>query len=272
VTAPLRLGVTGAQGRMGQAVVRAAQQTPGVVVAAATEREGSPVLGQDVGTLCGLGALGVPVEDSLARALRRGVDVVVDFTSPQATASHAGLCAQAGVALVTGTTGLQAVHVQALEAAARLVPVVAAPNMSVGVNVMLEVAGLLARRLGPGFDAEVLEIHHRHKKDAPSGTAVRLAELLVEALGRSPDDVRTTRSGEVGARPEREIGVQALRGGDVVGEHTVYFLGAGERLELTHRATSREQFAFGALRAARFCQGRAPGLYGMKHVLGGEGG
>ena len=261
----VRVVVTGVGGRMGGTLVRLISRTPGLVACGGTERAGSPLLGKDGG--------GFTVEEDLGRAIREGRgQVVVDFTSPEAGAAHARACVEAGAALVIGTTGLDAGAKAELSRAAEKVPVVQSPNMSVGVNVMFKVAAELARLLGPGYDAEIVETHHRMKKDAPSGTALKLAEEVAAALGRDGQSFRFERHGQLGERPPREIGIQALRGGDVVGEHTVFFLGDGERLELTHRASSRDQFALGALRAASWAAGRTPGLYDMADVLGLKGG
>jgi 4-hydroxy-tetrahydrodipicolinate reductase len=239
-----------------------------MALAAAVERPGYPA-GQDAGAAAGLPPLGVLITDDLAGALARRPDVVLDFTTFEASAACAEACARAGVALVIGSTGFTPEARARVAAAARRVPIVLSPNMSVGVNAMFELVRRAAAALGDAYDVEIVEMHHRMKKDAPSGTAVRLAEVAAEALGRDPRaDLRFQRSGMVGERPPREIGVQALRGGDVVGEHTVLFAGMGERLEITHRATSREQFARGAVRAARWVVGKPAGLYDMRHVLG----
>jgi 4-hydroxy-tetrahydrodipicolinate reductase len=212
--------------------------------------------------------VGVAIVDDLAKALP-GADVVVDFTSHEASARHAEACAEAGVALVIGSTGFTPEAKARVAAAARRVPVVLSPNMSVGVNVLFELVRQAAAVLGDAYDVEIVEIHHNKKRDAPSGTAVRLGEVAAEALGRDPKDALAyARHGILGERPPWQIGVQTLRGGDVVGEHTVYFCGEGERLELTHRATSRDQFARGAVRAARWIAGRPAGLYDMADVLG----
>lgn len=212
--------------------------------------------------------LGIPVERELGPVLQRGAQVVVDFSSPEACAEAAGLAAERGVPFVSGTTGLDESQQTLLRKAAERIPLLHAPNMSVGVQLLLRLVAEAARAMGEGFDAEILEIHHRHKKDAPSGTALRLAETLAEALGRNlSQEGRYGREGQVGARTAGEIGVMALRGGDVVGEHTVYFLGEGERIELTHKASSRSAFASGAIRAAKWIVGKPAGLYGMKDVL-----
>ena len=264
--------VTGAAGRMGGQIIRLLQATEGFALAGATERPG-PAVGQDAGTLAGGKAAGVAVRDDLGRALEGGkAQVVVDFTAFEASAAHAETCATRGVAVVIGSTGFTPEARRRVEAASRTVAVVLSPTMSVGVNVLFSLVERAARALGDAYDVEVVEMHHRAKKDAPSGTAVKLAEVAAAALGRDPQrDLAYARHGMIGERPPRQIGVQTLRGGDVVGEHTVLFAGQGERLELTHRATSREQFARGALRAAAWAAGRKPGLYDMRDVLGLEG-
>jgi len=263
----VKVVVTGAGGRMGTQIVRLAHGTEGMVVAGAVDRPGPPI-GKDAGALAGLGPIGVPVVDDLAKALA-GADAVIDFTSHEASAVHAEVCAGRGVPLIIGSTGFTPEAKARVAAAARRIPVVLSPNMSVGVNVLFELVRQAAKILGDGYDVEILEIHHKKKRDAPSGTAVRLGEVAAEALGRDAKDVLAyARHGILGERPPWQIGVQTLRGGDVVGEHTVYFCGEGERLELTHRATSREQFARGAVRAAQWIAGRGPGLYDMADVLG----
>ncbi|HEX8910029.1 MAG TPA: 4-hydroxy-tetrahydrodipicolinate reductase [Anaeromyxobacteraceae bacterium] len=263
----IRAVVTGVSGRMGGHILRAVR-AEGLAVAGATERPGFAA-GLDAGVAAGLPPLGVPVSADLRETLRRGADVVVDFTSFEASAAHAEICAAERVALVIGSTGFTPAARARVEAAAKAVPIVLSPNMSVGVNVLFELVRQAARVLGDAYDVEIVEMHHRKKKDAPSGTAMRLAEVAAEALGRDPvKDLAFARHGLIGERPAREIGVQTLRGGDVVGDHTVYFAGEGERLELIHRATSRDQFARGAVRAAQWVVGRPPGLYDMADVLG----
>jgi len=265
----IRTIITGVTGRMGSTLLRLARDAEDLQVVGATERPGSVAVGLDAGLATRLGALEVQVVDDLGRALDAAkADVVVDFTSAEVSMAHAEACAARGVAMVVGSTGFTPESTAALAAYAKSIPVVATPNMSVGVNVVFRMAAELARVLGPEFDVEVLDAHHRMKKDAPSGTALRLAEAVAGALGRSKADFTFARKGAVGPRPAGEIGVQTLRGGDVVGEHTVFFFGEGERVELTHRATSRDQFGLGALRAARWVVGRAPGLYDMGDVLG----
>lgn len=263
----IKVVVTGAAGRMGTQIVRLVRATEGMALAGAVERPGGAV-GQDAGTLAGLGPVGVAVVDELAKALP-GADAVIDFTSHEASARHAGTCAEKGVPLVIGSTGFTPEAKAAVAAAAKRIPVVLSPNMSVGVNVLFELVRQAAQVLGDAYDVEIVELHHKKKRDAPSGTAVRLAEVAAEALGRDPKDALAyARHGILGERPPWQIGVQTLRGGDVVGEHTVFYCGEGERLELTHRATSREQFARGAIRAARWIAGKPAGLYDMADVLG----
>ncbi|MEW6433445.1 MAG: 4-hydroxy-tetrahydrodipicolinate reductase [Myxococcota bacterium] len=268
MTTPVKVVVTGVSGRMGSLLVRLVRDSDGFTLVGGTDKPGTAAIGLDVGLASHLGVLEVETVDALEKALP-GADVVIDFTTPEASVAHAKACAAAKVPLVVGSTGFSPEAKAAMAEAAKHVAVVMAPNMSVGVNLVIEVARELARRLGEDFDVEVVETHHRMKKDAPSGTALRLAEEIAAGLGRSTDVIRTARSGLVGERPKKEIGVQALRGGDVVGEHTVFFLGDGERIELTHRATSREQFGRGALRAARWVVGKPAGLYDMTHVLKG---
>jgi 4-hydroxy-tetrahydrodipicolinate reductase len=265
----IRTVITGVTGRMGSTLVRMVRDEPGMSVVGGLERKGHGAVGLDVGLATRLGPLEVPVGDDLEETLRVSKpDVVIDFTSAEASSEYARVCADAGVALVVGSTGFSAAAKAEVTRAATKVPVVMAPNMSVGVNLMIKVAAQLAKVLGDAYDVEVVETHHRLKKDAPSGTALRLAEEIAHALGRTPDDFRFERHGQIGERPTKQIGIQSVRGGDVVGEHTVLFLGEGERVELTHRATSREQFGKGAVRAARWVVGRVPGLYDMQDVLG----
>jgi 4-hydroxy-tetrahydrodipicolinate reductase len=248
VTAPLGIAVVGAAGRMGQALIRAAGDTPGVRVVAATEVAGHAAVGTDAGEVAGVGRLGVLVSADLATALE-GVRVVIDFATAEATTGTMAAAAGRGVAAVVGTTALGPAGRAALTAAAARVPIVLAPNMSVGMNLLFALLPQAARVLGDGFDVGVTEIHHRAKRDAPSGTALRLCEVLRDAVGH-------------------DVPAVSLRGGSVVGDHTAFFLGPGERLEITHHAESREPFARGALRAALWVARQAPGLYDMQDVLG----
>lgn len=268
----LRLVVCGAAGRMGGRVLHIVRSEQGMEVTGATERAEAPQVGLDAGTAAGSGPIGVKISGSLEAALERGADVVIDFTAPAASLRHAQVCAARKVPLVIGTTGLSAQARAEIATRAREIPVVLAPNMSIGVNVLFRILWQAARALGPDYEVEIVEMHHRAKKDAPSGTALRLAELAADALGTDLDSAAVyQRYGDTGARRPGAIGVQALRGGDVVGEHTVHFLADGERLELTHRATSRDNFARGAVRAARWVVGKPAGLYDMQDVLGFKG-
>ena len=254
---------------MGLALLRAVRDDVRFSLVGGTVRPGSGLNGQDAGVLAGVGPLGVPLFEEVEAAFAKvRPEVVIDFSHPDATAQWADVCGPGGAALVVGTTGLSGAVRERLDRAARSTAVVLSPNMSVGINVLFDVAAHLVRLLGEGWDVEVLELHHRHKRDAPSGTALRLAEVLARASGRDASVFRLARAGEVGPRAPTEIGLQTLRGGDVVGEHTVYFLSDGERIELTHRASSREQFARGAVRAAAWACAQEPGLYSMQDVLG----
>jgi 4-hydroxy-tetrahydrodipicolinate reductase len=264
-----RVSVHGAAGRMGRNITKLLVEDKGATLVSAIERPGSPAIGQDVAVLNGFAEpLGVVITASLESALERA-EVVIDFSLPVAARALFDACAARKVAAVVGTTGLDAAARGALDALAKVAPVVAAPNYSIGVNALWAIAAQAVRVLGPEFDIEIVEMHHKHKVDAPSGTAVRLAEVVAQARGLEAKTAsRHGRAGQVGARTSDEIGMHALRGGDVVGDHTLILAGPGERIELTHRAHSREIFALGAVRAAHFVVGRAPGLYDMADVLG----
>jgi 4-hydroxy-tetrahydrodipicolinate reductase len=257
----MRLAVVGASGRMGRAVVRLAGAQGMSIVCAV----GTTDVGRDAGDLAGIGPIGVCVVDGIGAIGDTKADVVIDFSSPTATAAMAPLAASQRAAIVTGTTGLGAEAREALAKAALQVPVLAEPNMSVGVAVLSKLVKM-AVSMCPGFDLEIVEVHHRAKVDAPSGTALRLAEVAAEARGSG--SMVHGRHGRPGPRGDDEVGMHAVRGGDVIGDHTVHLLGGGERLELTHRATSRDVFAYGALRAASFLAGKAPGPYTLRDVLG----
>jgi len=258
----IRAAVAGAGGRMGSRILAALREEKDFTVAGAFERADSEHVGRE--------AAGTWIAAGIEPVLESGADVVIDFTAPAASLHHAKVCARRGVALVIGTTGFSAAQQDELRAAASRIPLLLAPNMSVGVNVLFRLVAEAARALGPAYEIEILELHHRMKRDAPSGTALRLAEVAADARGLhvSGDAFVYERHGETGARKPGTIGVQSLRGGDVVGDHTVHFLADGERLELTHRATSRDNFAHGAVRAARWISGRKPGFYDMQDVLG----
>lgn len=259
--------IAGSAGRMGRTLIETLAGAPDQVLHAALEHPDSPAVGRDAGELAG-GACGVPIRSDIDRALA-GADVLVDFTRPVATMIHAEACLRHGVKLVIGTTGFAEAEKARLAEIATQVAMVMAPNMSVGVNVLLRLIDLAARTLGEGYDVEIIEAHHRYKVDAPSGTALRMGEVAAAALGR---DLRACavygREGVTGERKASTIGFATVRGGDVVGDHTVLFAGIGERVELTHKASSRATFAQGALRAARFLAGRASGMHDMQDVLG----
>jgi 4-hydroxy-tetrahydrodipicolinate reductase len=261
MTAPRKLLVVGAMGRMGEAVRAALAGEPTLVLHAALEARGHPAVGREI-------APGVVLADDPKQALA-GCDVAIDFTVPAATIATLRVAADLGVAYVAGTTGLGEDERAELALLARRIPILHAPNFSVSVNLLIWLTREAARRLGPGFDAEIVELHHAAKRDAPSGTALRLAEAIAEARGVPlSDHLVLERAGETGARPPGSIGVQALRGGDNPGEHGVLFVGAGERLELHHRSHTRDHFARGALRAAAWLAGRRPGLYRVEDLLG----
>jgi 4-hydroxy-tetrahydrodipicolinate reductase len=264
-----RIAMHGAAGRMGRSIVKVLAEDRGATLVSAIDRAGNPLLGQDAGVLAGLPEpLGVVLTSSLSTALEHA-EVVIDFSLPDAAAALFAACAERRVGAVVGTTGLDGPAKAALDALTKVAPVVVAPNYSVGVNVLWALAAQAVRLLGPEYDIEIVEMHHHHKVDAASGTAVRLTEVVAQARGLDPQrSVVAGRSGQVGARRSDEIGVHALRGGDVVGDHTLILAGPGERIELTHRAHTREIFARGAVRAAHWVVGRPPGLYEMADVLG----
>jgi 4-hydroxy-tetrahydrodipicolinate reductase len=264
----LRLGIAGAGGRMGQMLVREAQALKDARIAAASEGPSSPVLGKDAGDLAGVGHLGVAIAADAA-ALFAASDVVLDFTVPAASLAHATLAASTGTALVVGTTGVPPDRERAFADAGKRAVVVRAANFSLGVNLLADLVERCARALDPAWDIEIVEMHHRHKVDAPSGTALALGHAAAKGRGVALADVTESgRHGVTGARKAGAIGFAALRGGDVAGEHAVVFAAEGERIELTHKATTRAIFAKGALRAALWTRGHPPGLYSMKDVLG----
>ena len=263
----LRVGIAGAGGRMGRALLEAASGTEGVAVGAALDVAGTPWIGRDAGELCA-GVRGVKVGSDVAAALS-ACDLLIDFTRPEGTLAHVAACRAARKKLVIGTTGFKPEEVARIREAAKDIAIVMAPNMSVGVNVALKLVDLATRALGPDYDIEVFEMHHKLKVDAPSGTALKLGEAAAKARGTTLErDGAYARHGVTGERKAGAIGFSVARGGDVVGDHTVYFAAAGERVEITHRATSRTNFAQGAIRAAKFLQARPAGLYDMEDVLG----
>lgn len=265
---PLRIAVTAAAGRMGQRLVALAHQGEGTVLAAATESSTHGQLGHDAGMVAGIGPIDVTISPDLAHEVGRA-DVVIDFSAPAATVAHARIAGAAKVPIVIGTTGLSDTAQEQVDAALAGVPYVQAPNMSVGVNLLFKLLDLATRALGEGYDVEIVETHHRHKVDAPSGTALRMGEVVARARGVSLATHGVfARHGQTGPRRRGTIGLQSLRVGDVAGDHTVVFGADGERVELGHRATSRDTFALGALRAARWVVDRPPGRYDMQDVLG----
>jgi len=260
--------VAGAAGRMGKRIIYMLHQNHETNLVGAFEKPDNPSLSKDAGLVAGAGELGVKIESSLEGAIDKG-EVLIDFTTPQATVENIRMAASRGLAMVIGTTGITGDMLKEVETLARKIRCVLAPNMSVGVNVMFKIVGDIARIVGKDYDMEVLEVHHRLKKDAPSGTAMRLAQILAEATDRDLEKVGVyERKGMIGERTDEEIGIQTWRAGDITGEHTVMFGGIGERLELIHRAHNRDNFARGAVRAALWAVKQPNGLYDMQDVLG----
>lgn len=262
-----QIAIAGSSGRMGRALIEAVAQSADFRLKAALEMPGNPLLGKDAGEQVG-SPNGVRISADLERALP-GCDVLVDFTRPEGTLAHLELCRKHGVSLVIGTTGFSPEQKQRIAEAAKTISIVMAPNMSVGVNLTFKLIELAAKVLNEGYDIEIIEAHHRHKVDAPSGTALRMGEMAAHALGRDLAQCAVYgREGVTGERKASTIGFATVRGGDIVGDHTALFAGTGERVEITHRAASRATFALGALRAARFLATRKSGLFDMQDVLG----
>lgn len=260
--------VVGAAGRMGCRLVSLIKESASLTLAGAVEVPGHPAIGNDAGEIAGAGYAGVPITHDLSSLMTRS-DVIIDFSAPDATLGHLRIATQHRRAMVIGTTGFSPSQRNELTSLANLIPCVWSPNMSVGINLICKVIADMARVLGDDYDIEVIEAHHRLKKDAPSGTALRIAEVLATAMNRDLDHVGVyTRKGMIGERPKDAIGIQTIRAGDIVGDHTILFGGIGERIEITHRASSRDTFARGALRAAMWVVKQPPGLYGMEDVLG----
>ncbi|CAM3488929.1 4-hydroxy-tetrahydrodipicolinate reductase [Halomonas lysinitropha] len=266
-----RIAIVGVAGRMGRTLVNAVQQDAGATLAGGIVEPGSSLVGVDIGELAGVGKLGVTAVDSL-ETIADDIEVLIDFTAPQVTLANLAFCAEHGKRIVIGTTGLNDAELAELDAFRDRVPMVFAPNMSVGVNLTLKLLETAAKALGDeGYDIEVIEAHHRHKVDAPSGTALKMGEVVAESLGRSLKEHGVfERVGHCGPRDPKEIGFATVRAGDIVGEHTVMFATEGERIEITHKASSRMTFAKGAVRAARWVAGQANGRYSMQDVLGLE--
>jgi 4-hydroxy-tetrahydrodipicolinate reductase len=262
----IRFAIAGSAGRMGRTLIEAVLTAEDAELAAALEHPSSPFIGKDAGELIGA-PCGVPVSADIDAALSKA-DCLIDFTRPEGTLEHLAVCRKRGVHLVIGTTGFSVEQRQAISDAASEIPIVFAPNMAVGVNAVFKLLDIAAKILNEGYDVEVIEAHHRHKVDAPSGTALRMGEVVAEALDRYlPECAVYGREGHTGERPATQIGFSTIRGGDIVGDHTVLFAGTGERIEITHKAASRVPYAQGAMRAARFMQGKKQGLFDMQDVL-----
>jgi 4-hydroxy-tetrahydrodipicolinate reductase len=258
--------VVGAAGKMGSRIIYIIHETPSISLYRAVERPDHPSIGKDIGEVIGLGKMNIPLEGDLKKA---GGDVIINFTNPKSSIESLEFAKEAGLAIIIGTTGLNPEQLERMKELAKSVRCVFSPNMSVGVNVMFKVVQEVAQALGPDYDIEIFEAHHRLKKDSPSGTAVKLGELVAKAVGRDFGKVGIYgRKGMVGERTREEIGMQVIRAGDIVGEHTVLFGGIGERLEIIHRAHSRDNFARGAIRAALWVVNQPNGLYDMQDVLG----
>jgi len=264
----IKVVVAGAAGRMGCRLISLVKESSTLTLAGALEGRGHHSVGDDAGITAGAGRADIAITDDLAALMTRG-DVVIDFSAPQATMEHLRIVAEHGRAMVIGTTGFSARELDELRSLAQQIPCVFSPNMSVGVNLLYKVIGEMAKTLGDEYDIEVIEAHHRLKKDAPSGTALKIAEVLAQAVNRDLNEVGVyARKGLIGERSRSEIGIQTVRAGDIVGDHTILFGGMGERIEVTHRASSRDTFAGGALRAAQWIVTQPPGLYDMMDVLG----
>lgn len=264
----LKIAVAGAAGKMGSRITALSREYEGLSLAGAFEKKGSKDTGKDIGPIVGIGETGVRVTDSLEEIIHH-VDLIIDFTSIESTKQNLKTAAAHGKAMVIGTTGFSGDDLKEIGPLVMSIPCVMASNMSLGVNLLLKVLQDIARVLGNDYDIEIVEAHHRLKKDAPSGTAMKMAQVIAESVSRNLDDVAVyARKGIIGARTQKEIGIQTVRAGDIVGEHTVLFGGLGERIEITHKASSRDTFARGALKAALWLAGKPAGLYDMQDVLG----
>ena len=265
---PVAVAVNGVMGRMGLQIARLLSQNPSFRIVGGIERKGHSSVGVDIGLLIQGKNSGVMVTDDPSRITER-VDCIIDFSTPASTLAILEYARKKKISLVIGTTGISKEDTEMIHQAGKETAIVQSPNMSVLVNLLFKLVELAAETAGDSFDAEIVEVHHKNKIDAPSGTALKLADIIARACNRQlSDTARYERHGQIGTRPRGEIGIQALRGGDIVGEHTVMFIGTGERLEITHRATSRENFAQGALLAAQWIAGKTPGVYTMGDVLG----
>jgi 4-hydroxy-tetrahydrodipicolinate reductase len=263
---PFKIAIAGASGRMGQMLVDAVRAADDCVLTGALDIAGSLAIGRDAGAATGA-ATGVVITDDLRKGLQ-GCDALIDFTRPEGTLQHLRVCRDLGVAAVVGTTGFSEDQKAEIAEIAKHIPIMMAPNMSVGVNVTLKLLEMAAKALSTGYDIEIVEAHHRHKVDAPSGTALKMGEVIAEALGRDLKDCAVyAREGVTGERDPSSIGFATIRGGDIVGDHTVLFAGTGERIEISHKSSSRATYAQGSLRAVRFVSGKPAGLYDMFDVL-----
>lgn len=262
-----RIAIAGSAGRMGRTLIEAVLAADDMVLGGAFDVEGCAAVGRDAGEMLGA-STGVVIGADAGEAIGRA-DCLIDFTRPAGTLRHLAICREKGVAAVIGTTGFDAAGKREIEAAARDIAIVFAPNMSVGVNLVFRLLDVAARVLNEGYDVEIIEAHHRHKVDAPSGTALRMGEVVAKAIGRELSECAVYgREGHTGERPAKQIGFATIRGGDIVGDHTVLFAGGGERIEITHKSASRMPYAQGALRAGRYMRGRSSGLFDMQDVLG----
>jgi 4-hydroxy-tetrahydrodipicolinate reductase len=263
-----RIGVAGAAGRMGSRITALSKEYDGLQLGGAFERAGHKDAGKDAGLIAGIGETGIKLADSLESVIDN-VDVVISFATVDASKEHMRIAASKGKAIVIGTTGFSKEDMSAVNEASKKIPCVMSSNMSMGVNLLLKVLQDITRALGDDYDIEIIEAHHRMKKDAPSGTALKMAQVIADAVDRNLDEVGVyARKGIIGERTKKEIGIQAIRAGDIVGEHTVIFGGLGERIEVVHKVSSRDTFARGALRAALWLKGKPAGLYDMQDVLG----
>lgn len=264
---PMKIAVAGASGRMGRMLVEAILNSDDAILAGALDVAGAPSIGTDAAAFLGK-ASGVTIESSLVKGLA-AAEYLIDFTRPEGTLTHLEYCSTHGIKMIIGTTGFDEAGKAAISAAAKTTAIMFAPNMSVGVNVTMKLLEMAAKSFSEGYDIEIIEAHHRHKVDAPSGTAIKMGEVIAEALGRDLKDVAVyTREGVTGARDPSSIGFATIRGGDIVGDHTVLFAGIGERIEISHKSSSRVTYAHGSLRAARFLAKKTAGLYDMQDVLG----
>ncbi|WP_141266094.1 4-hydroxy-tetrahydrodipicolinate reductase [Thermodesulfovibrio sp. Kuro-1] len=264
----IKIAVCGAAGRMGSRIVALSRDYPELKLTGAIESKTNPKIGIDAGIIAGIGEIGVRIDDRLEKAIANA-DVVINFTSPEATLEHLEIVKKFKKSMVIGTTGFSNEQLSIIQKASKKIPIVLSPNMSIGVNLLFKILKDVAKVLGDDYDIEIVEAHHRMKKDAPSGTAIKMAKVIAEALDRNFDDVAVyARKGIIGERTKKEIGIQTVRAGDIVGEHTVIFGGLGERIEIIHKASSRDTFARGALRAVIWLYGKPAGFYDMGDVLG----